>query len=79
MEEGLVSEKFNIAEKCLPEDIDRKSHPHLVDIEIADVKLRKVTVIIERMLVTHMKFLKFESQISLIANWKLCVAHWVES
>ena len=29
--EGLVSDKFNIAEKCLPEDIDRRSHPHLVD------------------------------------------------
>ena len=29
IEEGLVSEKFNIAEKCLPEHIDRRSHPHL--------------------------------------------------
>ena len=24
IEEGLVSEKFNIAEKCLPEDIERR-------------------------------------------------------
>ncbi|PFX14275.1 hypothetical protein AWC38_SpisGene21584 [Stylophora pistillata] len=45
-EEGLVSEKFNIAEKCLPGDIDRRSHPHLTDIEIPDVKLRKVAVLI---------------------------------
>ena len=44
--EGPVSAKFNIAEKCLPEDIDKKSHPHLVDIEIPDVKLRKVEVLI---------------------------------
>ena len=46
VEEGLVSEKFNIAEKCLPEDIDRRSHPHLADIEIPEVQLRKVTVLI---------------------------------
>ena len=48
MEEGLVSEKFNITENCLPEDIDRKSHPHPADIEIPDVKLRKVTVLIRQ-------------------------------
>ena len=46
VEEGLVSEKFNIAEKCLPEDIDWRSHPHLADIEIPEVQLRKVTVLI---------------------------------
>ena len=46
VEEGLVSEKFNIAEKCLPEDIDRRSHSHLVDIEIPAVELRKVSVLI---------------------------------
>ena len=46
VEEGLVSEKFNIAEKCLLEDTDRRSHPHLADIEIPEVKLRKVTVLI---------------------------------
>ena len=44
--EGPVSAKFYIAEKCLPEDINKKSHPHLADIEIPDVKLRKVEVLI---------------------------------
>ena len=44
VEEGLVTEKFNIAEKFLPEDIDRRSHSHLVDIEIPAVKLKKVSV-----------------------------------
>ena len=33
VEEGLVTEKFNIAEKCLPEDIDRRSHSHLVTLK----------------------------------------------
>ena len=46
VEEGLVTEKFNIAEKCLLEDIDRRSHSHLVDIEIPVVKLKKVSVLI---------------------------------
>ena len=46
VEEGLVTEKFNIAEKFLPEDIDRRSHSHLVDIEIPAVKLKKVSVLI---------------------------------
>ena len=46
VEEGLVSEKFNITEKCPPEDIDRRSHPHLADIEIHEVQLRKVSVLI---------------------------------
>ena len=75
VEEGLVSQKFNIAEKGLPEDIDRRSHSHLVDIEIPAVELRKVSVLIGRMLVKHMKCLKFGSRISLIANCKLCEAH----
>ena len=48
VEEGLVSQTFNIAEKCLPDDIDRRSHPHLVGIEIPEVQLRKVTVLIEK-------------------------------
>ena len=48
VEQGLVSEKFNIAEKCLPEDIDRRSHPHLADFEIPKVQLRKVTVLIRK-------------------------------
>ena len=46
VEDGLVTEKFNIAEKCLLEDIDRRSHSHLVDIEIPVVKLKKVSVLI---------------------------------
>ena len=46
VEEGLVTEKFNIAENCLPEDIDRRSHLHLVDIKIPKVKLKKVSVLI---------------------------------
>ena len=79
VEEGLVSEKFNIAEKCLPEDIDRRSHPHLADIEIPEVQLRKVTYSLEKMLVEHMKFLKFESQTSLTVSCKLYEAHWVGS
>ena len=48
VEEGLVTEKFNIAEKFLPEDIDRRSHSHLVDIEIPAVKLKKVSVLIRK-------------------------------
>ena len=68
VEERLVTEKFNIAEKCLPKDIDRKSHPHLVDIEIPAVKLRKVSVLIEKDVSKAMTFLKFGSRISLIAN-----------
>ena len=42
VEEGLVTDKINIAEKCLSEDTDRRLHSHLVDIEIPAVKLRKV-------------------------------------
>ena len=34
VEEGLVSEKFNIPERCLPDDIDNSCYPHLKDIEI---------------------------------------------
>ena len=68
VEERLVTEKFNISEKCLPEDIDRKSHPHLVDIEIPAVKKRKVSVLIEKDVSKAMTFLKFGSRISLIAN-----------
>ena len=75
VEEGLVTEKFNIiAENCLPEDIDRRSHSYLVDIEIPAVKLKKVSLLIERMSVKHMKFLKSGSRKSLIANCKLCEA-----
>ena len=34
LEEELVSEKFNIPERCLPEDIDNSRYRHLKDIEI---------------------------------------------
>ena len=46
VEEGLVSERFNISEKCLPKDIDRTCHPHLRDIEILEVDVKKVSVLI---------------------------------
>ena len=46
VEEGLVSERFNISEKCLPKDIDRTCHQHLRDIEIPDVEVKKVSVLI---------------------------------
>ena len=46
VKEGIVSEKLNITEKCLPEDINRRSYPHLVDIEIPEVQLRKVMILI---------------------------------
>lgn len=46
VEEGLVSERFNISEKCLPKDIDRTCHPHLRDIEIPEVDVKKVSVLI---------------------------------
>ena len=38
VEEGLVSEKFNIPERCLPEDIDKSCYPHLKDIDIPEVQ-----------------------------------------
>ena len=44
--EGLVTEKFKIAESCLPEDIDRRLHPHLVDIEVPKLKIKQVSVLI---------------------------------
>ena len=46
MEEGLVSEKFNIPERCLPEIIDNSHYPHLKDIEIPEVQAKAVTVLI---------------------------------
>ena len=46
VEEGLVSERVNISEKCLPKDIDRTWHPHLRDIEIPEVDVKKVSVLI---------------------------------
>lgn len=46
VEEGFVLEKFNIVEKCFSEDIDRRLYFYLVDIEIFEVKLKKVSVFI---------------------------------
>ena len=46
VEEGLVSERFNISEKCLPKDIDKTYHSHLRDIEIPEVDIKKVSVLI---------------------------------
>lgn len=46
VEEGLVSGKFNISERCLPKDIDRTCHPHLKGIEIPEVEVKQVFVLI---------------------------------
>ena len=46
VKEGLVSEKFNIPERCLPEDIDNSRYPHLKDIEIPEVQVKAVSVLI---------------------------------
>ena len=46
VEEGLVSEKFNIPERCLPEDINNSRYPHLKDIEIPVVQVKAVSVLI---------------------------------
>ena len=79
VEEGLVSEKFNIAEKCLPEDINRRSHPHLADIEIPEVQLRKVTVLIGKDVSEAHEVFEVRSQTSLIVSCGLYEAHWVGS
>ena len=46
VEEGLVSEKFNIPERCLPEDIDNSRYSHLKDIVIPEVQVEAVSVLI---------------------------------
>ena len=46
LEEGLVSEKFIIIERCLPEDIDNSCYPHLKDIDIPEVQVKAVSVLI---------------------------------
>ena len=47
VEEGLVSEKFNVlTERCLPDDIDNSHYPHLKDIEIPEVQVKAVSVLI---------------------------------
>ena len=40
VKEGLVSETFNIPERCLPEDIDNSCYSHLKDIEIPEVQVK---------------------------------------
>ena len=46
VEDGLVSEKFNIPETCLPEDIDNNCYPHLKDVDIPEVQVKAVSVLI---------------------------------
>ena len=46
VEEGLLPEKFNIPEMCLPEDIDNSCYPHLKDIEIPEVQVKAVSALI---------------------------------
>ena len=46
VEEGLVPEKFNTPERCLPEDIDNSCYSHLKDIEILEVQFKAVSVLI---------------------------------
>ena len=48
VEEGLVSEKFNIPERCLPEDIDNSRYHHLKDVEIPEVQVKALSVLIGR-------------------------------
>ncbi|KAK3734280.1 hypothetical protein QZH41_015132, partial [Actinostola sp. cb2023] len=45
VEEGLISQKFNINES-LPENIDKNEHPHLADIVIPIVDIPRVSVVI---------------------------------
>ena len=46
VEEGIVSEKFNIPERCLPEDIDNSCYPHLKDIDIPEAQVKAVSILI---------------------------------
>ena len=46
VEEGLVSKKFNIPERCLPEDIDNSCYPHLKDIDISGVQVKAISFLI---------------------------------
>ena len=45
VEEGLVSEKCNIPERCLPEDINNSCYPHLKDIDVPEVQVKAVSVL----------------------------------
>lgn len=42
----MVLEKFNVKERCLFEDIDRRLYFYLLDIDVLDVKIKKVLVLI---------------------------------
>ena len=68
-------------ETCLPEDIDRRSHSHLVGIEIPAVELRKVSVFIGKDVnKVHEVFeVRKSNKLSLITNCKLCKDHSVGS
>ena len=46
VEEGLVSKKFNIPERCLPEDVDNSCYPHLKDTDIPEVQVKAVSCLI---------------------------------
>ena len=46
VEEELVSEKFSIPERSLPEEIDNSCYPHLKDIDIPEVQVKAVSVLI---------------------------------
>ena len=46
VKDGLISHRFNINEKYLPESLDRSKHSHLADIEIPEVDFPRVSVLI---------------------------------
>ncbi|XP_050394219.1 uncharacterized protein LOC126812082 [Patella vulgata] len=46
VKEGLITDKFNINEKVLPHNIDLSLHPHLKDLALPDVDVKKVTILI---------------------------------
>ena len=48
VEDGLISEKFNISEQYLPKHIDLTDHPHLKDIKIPEVEQNSVSILIEK-------------------------------
>ena len=77
VEEGLVSEKFNIAESAFRKKL--KSHPHLADIEIPDVKLIKVTVLIGKDVSDAHEVFEVRKSNKPDSQCRLCVAHWVRS
>ena len=77
VEEGLVSEKFNIEESAFRKKL--KSHPHLADIEIPDVKLIKFTVLIGKDVSDAHEVFEVRKSNKPDSQCRLCVAHWVRS